>query len=181
MAALPKNMWNLQMNTDRFLTFTINFHPLLAFRSVALLSLLPYFLCKYFTFHFSVPLQDIREALGEARTCHHFFPVWLFPLVQMENFIAILNDTGNSAARSTESLHTRNRTRNLALLCIIVVIQNKTFLAICIFLFMKYTWSNWLMHLELLHTPSVSICTCLHTVLKSILVTSTLDRSGIFC
>lgn len=82
MTGVPKNMCNLQMNTDRLLIFTINFHSLLAFLSVALLSLLPYFICRYFTSYFSVSLQDMREALGEAKTYHHFFLFWsrLFPL-----------------------------------------------------------------------------------------------------
>lgn len=99
MTALPKNMWNLQMNTDRFVTFAIHFHPLLAFLSVDLLPLLPYLVCRYFTFLFSVPLQDIREAFGEARTSHRYSLCDFFlRLVQIENFIAIRNYTGNSAA-----------------------------------------------------------------------------------
>jgi len=86
------------MNTEGFLTFIINFHPLLAFVNAALLSFLPYFICRYFTFHFSIPLQDTKEALGEERRRHHFFLFDFFLcLVQTENFIAILNEVGNSA------------------------------------------------------------------------------------
>lgn len=82
------------MDQYRFLTFAINFNPFSACISVALLLLLPYFTCRYFTFCFSVLLQDIREALEEARTCHNFFLFDFFLcLVQMENFIAILHDT----------------------------------------------------------------------------------------
>lgn len=65
-------MWNLWLSTDRFLTFTINFHPLLLLLSESLLSLLHCFIDWYFTFHFfySPPCYKARTS--------YFFPFFIF-------------------------------------------------------------------------------------------------------
>lgn len=101
-------MWNLWLSTDFWpsqLIFTLSFY-------------LQVNLCYHF---FTVSLIDISPftfpiLLHAIRQEHHiFFPVLYFSLclVQMENFIAILNDTGNSSAWLTQSLHNRSCTGNL--------------------------------------------------------------------
>lgn len=166
------------MITDRFLTFTINSHPLLAFLSVALLSLLPYFIYRYFTFCFSVPLQDIREALGEERTCH-VFPFWLFPLFGPDGEF-----------HSNPKWHRKQR-------CLIDLVlaywepywESGPFVHNCgntkQDILSNMYFPVYEMHLKQLIDASYTICILLYVLAVfqnlSILITSILDRSGTFC